>query len=58
MPARHTRSKALRERVTDAFADKYPTTVSLKWVTEFREPDREMKTLESVPARPGAPAAG
>lgn len=48
--ARPTRSPRLREAVTQAFAAKYPTKASQKWVLGFAEPQRMATTLEFVPA--------
>lgn len=47
--ARHTRSERLREAVTRAFAEKYNTKASQKWVRGFAEADRMQTTLELVP---------
>ena len=47
--ARHTRSEHLREAVTRAFAQKYPTKASQKWIEGFAEPHRMETTLELVP---------
>jgi hypothetical protein len=44
-----TRSGRLREAVTRAFAAKYPTLGSRKWVLGFAEPQRERTTLELTP---------
>src|SRR5829696_5816281 len=48
--ARHVRSERLRRGVSRAFAEKYNTKASEKWVRGFAEPDREVTTLELVPA--------
>ncbi len=48
--ARHTRSERLREAVTRAFAEKYDTKASQKWVLGFAEAPRLLTTLEFVPA--------
>lgn len=48
--ARHTRSPRLREAISRAFAEKYPTKASQKWVEGFTEPHRLATTLELVPA--------
>jgi hypothetical protein len=45
-----TRSQRLRDAVTAAYAEKYNTKGSLKWVTGFAEPERALVTLEFVPA--------
>jgi hypothetical protein len=47
MPARGER---LPDAVTKAFAEKYPTKGSQKWVLGFAEPHRVATTLEFVPA--------
>jgi hypothetical protein len=47
--ARLSRSARLREAVTVAYGEKYNTKASLKWVEGFREPERELATLELVP---------
>jgi hypothetical protein len=47
---RRTRSVRLQEAVTAAYAEKYPTKGSQKWVTGFAEPQRMATTLELVPA--------
>jgi hypothetical protein len=44
-----TRSERLRRAVSEAYARKYPTAASRKWVTGFAEPARERNTLELVP---------
>ena len=51
--AKLTRSARLRAAVTAAYGEKYNTKASRKWVEGFREPTRELATLEFVP-RPGA----
>jgi hypothetical protein len=43
------RSARLRDAVTAAFAEKYPTKGSRKWVEGFAEPARVLNTLEFVP---------
>jgi hypothetical protein len=48
--ARRTRSERLREAVTRAYAEKYDTKASQKWVRGFAEPHRAAATLELVPA--------
>lgn len=45
-----TRSERLREAVSRAYAEKYDTKASQKWVTGFAEPARARNTLELVPA--------
>jgi hypothetical protein len=47
--ARRTRSERLREAVTRAYAEKYDTRASEKWVRGFAEPGRAATTLELVP---------
>ena len=47
--ARLTRSARLREAVTVAYGEKYNTKGSRKWVEGFREPERELATLELLP---------
>lgn len=48
--ARPVRSERLRTAVTAAFAAKYPTPGSRKWVEGFAEPERAAHTLELMPA--------
>lgn len=43
------RSARLRDAVTAAFAEKYPTKGSRTWVEGFAEPARVLTTLEFVP---------
>ena len=43
------RSARIRDAVTAAFAEKYNTKGSLKWVEGFAEPARLLTTLEFVP---------
>jgi hypothetical protein len=43
------RSPRIRDAVTAAFAEKYNTKGSLKWVEGFAEPARVLNTLEFVP---------
>jgi hypothetical protein len=53
--ARPVRSARIRDAVSAAFAEKYPTRGSRKWVEGFAEPARALTTLEFVPAlRPSA----
>jgi hypothetical protein len=47
---RTTRSERLKEAVTAAYAEKYNTKASHKWVQGFAEPQRMLTTLELVPA--------
>ena len=48
--ARAVRSERLRDAVTQAYAGKYHTKASEKWVRGFAEPERAGNTLELVPA--------
>lgn len=48
--ARRTRSERLREAVTRAYAVKYDTKASEKWVRGFAEPHRAATTAELMPA--------
>jgi len=48
--ARPTRSQRLRDAVSDAYAHKYDTKASQKWVRGFRAPSRQRTTLELVRA--------
>jgi len=48
--ARLSRGERLRDAVTQAYAEKYDTKGSEKWVRGFAEPDRAATTLELVPA--------
>ncbi len=43
------RSARIRDAVTAAFAEKYNTKGSRKWVEGFAEPERVLTTLEFVP---------
>ncbi len=43
------RSARLRDAVTAAYGEKYPTKGSKKWVEGFAEPSRVLTTLEFVP---------
>src|SRR5687768_14357140 len=47
--ARQTRGERLRDAITRAFAEKYDTPASEKWVRGFAEPHRAATTLELVP---------
>jgi hypothetical protein len=49
--ARPAESDEIRDAVTRAFAEKYNTKGSQKWVIGFAEPQRAINTLELVPAR-------
>lgn len=44
------RSERLRHAVSSAYAEKYATKASRKWVHGLAEPSREINTLELVPA--------
>jgi hypothetical protein len=44
------RSKRLQEAVSAAFAEKYNTKASQKWVVGFAQPERAANTVEFVPA--------
>jgi hypothetical protein len=48
--ARPLRGERLRDGVTRAYAEKYDTKGSEKWVRGFAEPRRAATTLELVPA--------
>lgn len=48
--ARPVRSERVRRAVSEAYAEKYDTKASFKWVRGFAEPEREATTLELVPA--------
>ena len=52
--ARRLRSERLREAVTQAYAGKYDTEASEKWVRGFAEPRRFAATLELLPAESSA----
>ena len=43
------RSARIRDAVTAAFGEKYPTKGSRKWVEGFAEPERVANTIEFVP---------
>jgi len=43
------RSARLRDAVTAAFGEKYPTKGSRKWVEGFADPARVVNTIEFVP---------
>src|SRR6516162_5689702 len=47
--ARRPRGERIRDAVTEAYAVKYPTKGSERWVTGFAEPDRLATTLELLP---------
>jgi hypothetical protein len=44
------RSSRLRDAVSAAYAEKYNTKASQKWVQGFAEPERTVNTLEFLPA--------
>jgi hypothetical protein len=48
--AKPVRGARIRDAVTAAFAEKYHTKGSRKWVEGFAEPGRAANTLEFVPA--------
>ena len=48
--AKAVRSVRIRDGVTTAFAEKYNTKGSRKWVEGFAEPERVVNTIEFVPA--------
>lgn len=48
--ARLVRSARIRDAVTAAFGEKYPTKGSKKWVEGFAEPSRVLTTLEFIPS--------
>jgi hypothetical protein len=50
--ARQLRSERLRDAVTRAYAEKYDTKASEKWVRGFAEPHRSATTLELLPTQP------
>src|SRR6266699_4562229 len=47
--ARRLRAERLRDAVTRAYAGKYDTKASEKWVRGFAEPSRAATTLELLP---------
>jgi hypothetical protein len=53
--ARRLRGERLRDAVTRAYAGKYDTKGSEKWVRGFAEPGRAAATLELLPAQPSPP---
>jgi hypothetical protein len=53
--ARQLRGARLRDAVTRAYAEKYDTKASEKWVRGFAEPSRAATTLELLPV-PTSPA--
>ena len=50
--ARRLRGERLRDAVTRAYAEKYDTKASEKWVRGFAAPRRSATTLELLPAPP------
>jgi hypothetical protein len=50
--ARQLRGERLRDAVTRAYAGKYTTKASEKWVRGFAEPGRAATTLELLPVQP------
>ena len=50
--ARRLRGERLRDAVTRAYAGKYDTKASEKWVRGFAEPGRAATTLELLPVPP------
>jgi hypothetical protein len=50
--ARQLRGERLRDAVTRAYAGKYDTKASEKWVRGFAEPGRAANTLELLPVQP------
>jgi hypothetical protein len=55
--SRPLRGERLRDAVTRAYAAKYDTKASAKWVSGFAEPQRSANTLELLPVQPAAPKA-
>ncbi len=47
--ARRVRGERLLDEIDAAYAAKYPTPASRKWVTGFAEPRRRATTLELMP---------
>jgi hypothetical protein len=43
------RSERMRQAVSQAYGEKYPTKASKKWVQGFAEPEREANTVELLP---------
>ena len=43
------RGARLRDAVTKAYGEKYPTKGSRKWVEGFAEPERVVNTIEFIP---------
>ena len=46
---RVVRSARIRDAVTAAYGEKYPTKGSRKWVEGFAEPERVVNTIEFIP---------
>jgi hypothetical protein len=46
---RLVRSARIRDAVTAAYGEKYPTKGSRKWVEGFAEPERVVNTIEFIP---------
>ena len=46
---RVVRSARIRDAVTAAYGEKYPTKGSRKWVEGFAEPERVANTIEFIP---------
>ena len=46
---RPVRSARIRDAVTAAYGEKYPTKGSRKWVEGFAEPGRVVNTMEFIP---------
>jgi len=47
--AKKVRAERLLDSIDDAYAEKYNTPASLKWVRGFREAQRRATTIEFVP---------
>jgi hypothetical protein len=47
--AKKVRGDRLLDAIDDAYAEKYNTPASLKWVRGFRQPRRRATTMEFVP---------
>src|SRR5262245_11204910 len=56
--ARGLRGERLRDAVTQAYAGKYDTKASEKWVRGFAEPGRAANTLELLPVKPSPAPEG
>src|SRR5262245_18494542 len=56
--ARRLRGERLRDAVTRAYARKYNTNASEKWVRGFTEPSRAATTLELLPVQPSPAPEG